>query len=398
MPGAPNPQQPTLPPRRMRVNTPIGSYDVTVGSGLLQSLGVLTREVTRASRSLLVHDAGLPAPTVSAARDSLRASGMDSATLPLAADEQHKSFASVESIVRAAIDFRLERAEPIIALGGGIVGDVTGFAAASYRRGVPIIQCPTTLLAMVDASVGGKTGVNVAAGGTLKKNMAGAFYQPLLVVCDVQALSTLPDRELRSGLAECIKHGLIGADFGDAALSEFLFTSIAAFLARNDAALIELVSRNVAIKAVCIGDDVFETAASSHLHGGRMALNCGHTVAHAIETLPALTHESTKVDGLTHGEAVGLGLLAECHLAVALKLNDAGAPARLSALLAAAGLPTRIRGLPPATKIAEAMLDDKKVAAGKLRMALPCAGQHCRLVTDPPREALLAAIESIRAT
>jgi len=128
-----------------------------------------------------------------------------------------------------------------------------------------------------------------------------------------------------------------------------------------------------------------------------MALNCGHTVAHAIETLANLTHDLTELSGLTHGEAVGLGLLAECQLAVAMGLNESAATARLAATLRAAGLPTRIRGLPAAAVIADAMLDDKKVAAGKLRMALPCAGEHCRLVIDPPRAALLGAIETIRA-
>ena len=146
-----------------------------------------------------------------------------------------------------------------------------------------------------------------------------------------------------------------------------------------------------------LGEDVFETAASSLPHGGRMALNCGHTVAHAVETMPGLSHDKTNASGLTHGEALGLGLLAECSLAVSMGLNDTASLHRLAAMLAAAGLPTRIRGLPPAAMIAGAMLDDKKVSGGKLRMALPCAANHCKLVTDPPREALLTAIDSIRA-
>jgi len=394
--GSSNTPQQTA--RRVRVETPIGSYDVVIGAGVLTGLGVLAREVSRARRVLLVHDAGVPSQLVTAASDSLAKVDIQAHTLSLTASEACKSFASVETIVRAAIECRLERDEPIIALGGGIVGDVAGFAAASYRRGVPVIQCPTTLLSMVDASVGGKTGVNVVTDrGALKKNMAGAFHQPIAVVCDVGSLRSLPDRELRSGVAECIKHGLIGSDFGDAALGGFIIASTGAILRRDEAALVELVSRNVTIKAACIGDDVFETAASSSPHGGRMALNCGHTVAHAIETLANLTHDLTELSGLTHGEAVGLGLLAECQLAVAMGLNESAATARLAATLRAAGLPTRIRGLPAAAVIADAMLDDKKVAAGKLRMALPCAGEHCRLVIDPPRAALLGAIETIRA-
>jgi len=383
---------------RVRVKTPIGSYDVIIGAGIVSGLGGLAREVSQARRALLIHDAGVPAQLVTAASSSLVQADIKAHTFSLTASEDCKSFAAVESIVRAAIDCRLERAEPIIALGGGIIGDVAGFAAASYRRGVPVIQCPTTLLSMVDASVGGKTGVNVVTDrGTLKKNMAGAFHQPIVVVCDVQSLRSLPDRELRSGLAECIKHGLIGGDFGDAALAGFITSSISGILRRDEAVLVELVSRNVTIKAACIGDDVFETAASTSPHGGRMALNCGHTIAHAIETLPNLIHDSTNLTGLTHGEAVGLGLLAECHLAVAMKLNEPAATARLTETLNAAGLPTRVRGLPAAAVIADAMLDDKKVAAGKLRMALPCSDHRCRLVIDPPRAELLGAIESIRA-
>ena len=197
------------------------AYDVVVGMGVLGDAGVLTREALgpggeRAGRALLVHDDALPRGLVNATAASFTAAGLNIIACPVHADESDKSFATVDRIVQAAVSGRLERGEPMVALGGGVVGDVAGFAAACYRRGVPVVQCPTTLLSMVDASVGGKTGVNVRVGESLKKNMAGAFHQPSLVLCDVATMQSLPARDFRSGLAECIKHAMIGADFGDA--------------------------------------------------------------------------------------------------------------------------------------------------------------------------------------
>lgn len=379
-----------------------GDYEVLVGTGLLPHAAPFVRFAARgARRLLLVHDDRLPASLIGSAVGSLRAGGIDPGLCPITADEEHKSFATLERICAAAVAVRLERDEPVAALGGGIVGDVAGFAAAVYRRGVPLIQLPTTLLSMVDASVGGKTAVNIRAidcgePGPLKKNMAGAFHMPALVLCDVDTLASLPDRELRSGLAECIKHGLIGSDFGDPTLADFTQKELASILRRTPGALTALVARNVAVKADCVSRDPHERGPDQP-HGGRMALNCGHTVAHAIETLPGLSHAGSNLSGLTHGEAVGLGLLAECRLAIALGLNTPSAADRLASVLAAAGLPTQLRGLPPSEVIAAAMLDDKKVAGGKLRMTLPAADHRARLVSAPPRSALLAAIESLRA-
>ncbi len=379
-----------------------GGYEVLVGSSVLQHAAPFIRFAVRGVRRLLlVHDARLPHSLVDGAIAALRSGGIDPGLCPVTADEDHKSFATLEQICSAAVGFRLERDEPIAAFGGGIVGDVAGFAAATYRRGVPFVQLPTTLLSMVDASVGGKTAVNIRAvecgrPGPLKKNMAGAFHMPALVLCDVDALASLPDRELRSGLAECIKHGLIGSDFADPTLADYTRKHIGEILSRSRSQLTALVARNVAVKANCVSRDPHERGIDQP-HGGRMALNCGHTVAHAIETLGGLSHESTGLSGLTHGEAVGLGLLAECHLAVTMKLNDPAALDQLTQTLQAAGLPTRISGLPDAARIADAMLDDKKVAGGALRMALPCADHRCRLVTKPPQSALLAAIDSLRA-
>ncbi len=379
-----------------------GAYEVLVGRGMLEHAAPFIRFWVRgARRLLLVHDDRLPRSLIDTALAAMKAGGIETGVCAVTADEEHKCFATLERICAAAVGFRLEREEPIVAMGGGVVGDVAGFAAAVYRRGVPLVQFPTTLLSMVDASVGGKTAVNIRAidrgkPGTLKKNMAGAFHMPSLVLCDVDALASLPDREMRSGLAECIKHGLIGADFGDPTLADYTQKHGGEFLSRETAQLTVFVARNVAVKANCVQRDPHERG-SKEPHGGRMALNCGHTVAHAIETLPGLTHGTGNLGGLTHGEAVGLGLLAECHLAVKMGLNEPAAAERLCAMLTGVGLPTNVRGLPGAEAILAAMLDDKKVAAGRLRMALPCEGNRCRLVTNPPRDALRAAIETIRA-
>lgn len=377
-------------------------YDVLVGAGLLGELGERVRGVWPArydgpSRALLVHDAALPRELVNRVQGSLAGAGWTVSTFAARASEELKSFETVGAIVAACIEARLERAEPMVALGGGVIGDVAGFAAACYRRGVPVVQCPTTLLSMVDASVGGKTGVNVRAGGVLKKNMAGAFHQPALVVCDVEALASLPARELRSGLAECIKHALIAADFGDAGLLEFTRGAMARGFALDPSALIELVSRNVAVKAACVSGDEREIVATDAPHGGRMALNAGHTVGHAIETLPGLSHGSPATVGLTHGEAVGLGLLAEARLAAGLGLLEHPAVDGLVGMLAAAGLPTIVSGLPGADRVIELMADDKKVSGGRVRMSLPASGCRCRLVENPPRDVLAASIDSLRA-
>jgi len=395
------PDPPPHPPGARTVAA--GGYEIIVGAGLLGGIGPFVRSVLpNAGRALLVHDSALPRAYIDSTAAALGSAGFSVAACPVRATEDRKSLTTLEQIFGAAVSARLERDEPIIALGGGIVGDVAGFAAATYRRGVPIIHLPTTLLSMVDASVGGKTAVNIRSAGpngALSKNMAGAFHRPSLVVCDVSTLHSLPDRELRSGLAECIKHALIGADFADPTLTEFIEQHRSAILARDEATLIKLVARNVTIKANCVARDEFERRHDDSPHGGRMALNCGHTVAHAIETLPGLLHGAgdTGDTGLTHGEAVGLGLLAECVIATHMALNDAGAITRLETLLARAGLPTRVRGLPATSTIIDRMLDDKKVAGGKLRLALPAADNRCRLVTDPPMGAVAAGIEAIRA-
>jgi 3-dehydroquinate synthase len=293
---------------------------------------------------------------------------------------------------------RHERGQPLIALGGGIVGDLAGFAAATYRRGIPLVHCPTTLLAMVDASIGGKTGVNIALGagaeGSLKKNMAGAFHQPTLVLSDVEVLRSLDARQFRTGLAECIKHALIGAHGGEPALLPWLEDRLPTILAQDPATLVELVTRNVRLKAAIIDGDEREELPD----GGRILLNLGHTFGHAIETLPHLTPDGDPAKApLLHGEAVALGLVAAAETARELDLCDAAAVDRILAIISRCGLPVEINGLPPADRIVALMGFDKKVAEGKLRLILPVGLGAAKVLANPPLPAILAGLEAIRA-
>lgn len=412
-PRAPTSPKPVPMPRVQRPVTvrvripgpPKAEYDVQIGAGLLTRAVDGLKDPPR--RALVVVDANLPRQTIEPALRALEAAGVRWGIAVVPATEADKSLSTLERILAEAGRLRLERADLVLGVGGGIVTDLAGFAAAVYRRGVRVIQCPTTLLGMVDASVGGKTAANLSVPGDnlssdkprLVKNLIGAFHQPARVVCDLAALKTLPPREFRSGLAECVKHGLIAGGLGDAKLLDWTQRSLAAIRSGDDAALAALVARNVALKARVVAADPHEL--STKPDGGRMALNLGHTFAHALETLPGLSwHEAEgplQLGPLKHGEAVGLGLLAACRLSATLKLAPAGLAQRIGVMLGEIGLPTAIRGLPEAATIAARMQDDKKTAGGKLRLILPVLGLRVRVVVAPPAGAVLAAIDTLRA-
>jgi 3-dehydroquinate synthase len=236
----------------------------------------------------------------------------------------------------------------IVALGGGVAGDLAGFVAATFLRGIPVVQVPTTLLAMVDASVGGKTGVDTPQG----KNLIGAFHPPAAVLADVAVLATLPERDYLGGMAEAVKHGLIA----DPAYFAWMEAHTGALRAREPAALTQLVRRSVEIKADVVSGDEREA-------GRRAILNAGHTVAHALERATAYA--------IPHGEAVSLGLVAECALAEGLGVAPAGLCGRVSALLAGLGLPVRLHPALPPDPVVAAMASDKKNRAARVRFALP---------------------------
>ncbi|MEM1424592.1 MAG: 3-dehydroquinate synthase family protein, partial [Planctomycetota bacterium] len=284
------------------------SYDVIVGAGLLASVGGRVRELFPGSgRVFVVHDNNLPKETVALVRDSLASEGFAVAGDGVNALESNKTVATVDRLLHGVAETRHERTDPVVALGGGIVGDVAGFVAASFKRGVPVVQCPTTLLAMVDASVGGKTGVNLGTRSGLKKNLVGAFWQPSLVLADVETLRSLPTRELSAGLGECLKHGLICASPsgpGEASpgtlFEETKEHCVRIRMGELDRA-VRLIAENVRVKAAFVAGDERETAPSAA--GGRALLNLGHTFAHAIETIPHLSPDGDPEHApLLHGE------------------------------------------------------------------------------------------------
>lgn len=377
-------------------------YEVVIGDGVIGELGPRVADAVRGRRALIVADSGLPPELVAAAKDSLDAAGFDAEETTVAATEANKTIDTVSRLVHHMTKLRLERWDPVVALGGGIVGDVAGFAAASYRRGVPVVQCPTTLLAMVDASVGGKTGANVVLGADLKKNMVGAFWQPVLVLADVNALRSLSKRHLRSGLAECVKHGLIAGSTpewkGPTDDALFQWTSAALLKIRmGDLELAaELIERNVAIKAAVVRADEREEADATA--GGRALLNLGHTFAHVLEGIPSLTPDGEPENApLTHGEAVALGLVAAGATAHAMGLATAEVAEDIRIAIERLGVLSRVMGLPQPDVLVGRMRDDKKVRSGQLHLIVPTAIGRARIVESPPNEVVAAGWAAIRS-
>ena len=340
--------------RTVRVELGERSYDVLVGAGLLAGVGEVAAGV-RPSRAVVVTETTVAPLYGEAVLASLRAAGLSARRCePFPAGEPSKTLATVSEVLDDVLSGKppIDRKSLVVALGGGVAGDLAGFVAAIALRGVRFLQVPTSLLAMVDSSVGGKTGVDHATG----KNLIGAFHQPVGVVADVETLRTLPTRELANGLAEAVKHGVIR----DPSLFAFLEAHAEA-LATPDfdaAAMTDLVARNVAIKAAVVADDEREAGVRAHL-------NFGHTIGHAVETFVGY-------ETIRHGEAVALGMVAETALAVRRGLLDQASADRLTALLGRLGLPTRQPGLDTAALL-DLMQHDKKTVASKIHLVLPTA-------------------------
>lgn len=322
------------------------AYDIHIGNGLLSAI---TQHVGTQGRALRVltddHVAALHLPAL------LRGLGITAEqVLVVKAGEPNKSWASAEQVLDWMLSQKLSRDAVLLAFGGGVVGDLAGFCAAIYQRGIAFVQVPTTLLAMVDSSVGGKTGVNHARG----KNLIGAFHQPQAVIADLDLLKTLPRRELSAGAAEVIKYGMLG----DAAFfNELEAGAIDQLMALDAETSAAVVARCCALKAKIVAEDEFET------NGRRALLNLGHTFGHAVETYTGYTQ-------WLHGEAVGLGLVMAADLSARLGWISSDDAARCAALVARAGLPVK----PPAgmqpVNFRRLMAGDKKVAAGQLRFIL----------------------------
>lgn len=387
--------------RTVRIELGERSYDVVVGEGVLGTLGERTRAVVGGARAYAVVDGNLPESTVATALDALRAHGYEVSSSTVNALEANKTIATVDRLLHDVAETRHERTDPVVALGGGIVGDVAGFVASSYKRGVPVVQCPTTLLSMVDASVGGKTGVNLATRTGLKKNLVGAFWQPALVLADVATLASLDRRDLAAGLGECVKHGMIASSAGgpgeDDAGSLFARTSERCVRVRMGELheLVELVVENVRVKAAFVAGDERETAPSAV--GGRALLNLGHTFAHAIETIEHLSPDGTPEHApLRHGEAVALGLVAATGASVASGLVDEAFAHNVRVAVERMGVESRLMGLPADEDLLERMMHDKKVASGRLRLVLPEGPGRCRVVESPDASVVGAGLDAIR--
>jgi 3-dehydroquinate synthase len=348
------------------------SYTVDVQPGLLRDAGRRLRQLSKANRVGVLTDTNVGPSYLPLLRESLGESGFDVIYTAIRPGEDHKSLTDLLPVYDKFLGARLERSTPVIGLGGGIVTDMAGFVAATILRGVPLVQIPTTLLAMVDASVGGKTGVNHAVG----KNLIGAFHQPVAVLIDTEVLRTLPARELRSGLAECIKHDIIR----DAEGFERLERDIGRALRLDIDYLTDLVAHNVAIKARVVEADPFERDERAHL-------NFGHTFGHAIETVMEYRY--------THGECVALGMAAATFAAVRLGMFAEADRKRILAVIEKAGLPTKAADL-PIEGVIGGMSFDKKVRSGKVRFVLPDRIGHVVIRDDVPADVMRAAVESLR--
>ncbi|HUF86234.1 MAG TPA: 3-dehydroquinate synthase, partial [Thermohalobaculum sp.] len=337
----------------VRVDLAGRGYDIVIGPGLIAAAGRHVAPLLARPFTVIVSDATVAALHLEALREGLAAAGIEAPAVLLPPGEATKSMGELDRLLGRLLEHRVERDDLILALGGGVIGDLAGFAAAVLRRGVDYVQVPTTLLAQVDSSVGGKTGVNMVHG----KNLVGAIHQPRLVLADIGALDTLPRREFLAGYAEVLKYGLLG----DAAFFAWLEANGAAMLAGDRAARAEAVRRSCAMKAAIVAADERE-------RGDRALLNLGHTFAHALE---AATGYSAR---LLHGEAVGLGLVLAFETSARMGLCPPDDPTRVAAHLSAMGMKHRladIQGdLPDADGLMALMAQDKKVRQGKLTFIL----------------------------
>lgn len=358
-------------PAPLTLNVELGerSYPILIGPRLLDDPALLARHVSGGKAAIVTNTTVAPLYLERVA-GALRAAGIEVVEIVLPDGEEHKNWQSLNLVFDALLEHRCDRKTTLVALGGGVIGDLTGYAAASYMRGVPFVQVPTTLLSQVDSSVGGKTGINHPLG----KNMIGAFYQPRAVLADTATLDTLPPRELAAGLAEVIKHGAIL----DAAFFDWIEANIAKLVAREPEAMAHAIARSCEIKAEVVRKDEREG-------GLRAVLNFGHTFGHAIES-------GLGYGQWLHGEAVGCGMVMAADLSARLGLVDAATVERVRSLVAAAGLPTVAPDLGEARWI-ELMAVDKKNEGGAIRFILlkPLGSPS---ITTVPLETLRATLEA----
>lgn len=358
------------------VQLPQNSYNITIAPGGLDHLGAEMQSLKLGQKVLLVSNPVIFRHYGERAIAALETAGFTVQSCILAAGERYKTPATLQKVYDAALNFRLERSSTFVALGGGVIGDMTGFAAATWLRGVNVVQVPTSLLAMVDAAIGGKTGVNHPRG----KNLIGAFHQPRLVLIDSQVLKTLPAREFRAAIAEVIKYGVIW----DAELFTQLesVSRLDRLSALPEDLLQEILVRSCQAKAHVVSKDEKEA-------GLRAILNYGHTIGHAVESL-------TGYRLVNHGEAVAIGMVAAGQLAADLDFWPETLAERQLALIQKAGLPTQIPASLNVEDIIDALQTDKKVSAGQVRFVLPTQLGAATVTDQVPAEAIRQVLKQIQ--
>ena len=362
------------------VNLGARSYDVRIGAGLLGDAGAQIAPLLRRKRAAVVYDARLEVLHLPRLMASLASAGIHATALPVPSGEGSKAWDQVARICEWLLAEKIERKDIVIALGGGVIGDLVGFCAAILRRGVRFVQIPTTLLAQVDSSVGGKTGINTPQG----KNLIGAFHQPCLVLADIDMLATLLPRDFASGYGEVVKYGLLG----DAEFFDWLEANGPAMAAGDAGARAYAVTRSVQMKAGIVARDETE-------EGERALLNLGHTFCHALE-------KATGYGGrLLHGEGVAIGCVLALQLSQNLGLISQEAPSRLRAHLRAMGMKVDLSDiagdLPDAAALLDLMGQDKKVVDGRLRFILCRAIGDAFVASDLPQDAVLSLLQAATA-
>lgn len=360
----------------INVNLPLHAYDIAIASDSLDELGSRMSRLNLGKKVLLVSSSPIFRHYGERAIASLQSAGFEVTPCILPAGEQYKTLNSVQKIYNAALDKRLERSSTMVALGGGVIGDMTGFAAATWLRGINFVQVPTTLLSMVDASIGGKTGVNHPKG----KNLIGAFYQPQQVLIDPQVLNTLPPREFRAGMAEVIKYGVIWDAELFAQMEACKRLDQLRYL--KEGLLQEILNRSCQAKADVVSKDEKEA-------GLRAILNYGHTIGHAVESL-------TGYKVVNHGEAVAIGMVAAGQIAVHLKMWDRADAERQDALIKKAGLPTQLPAGVEIEAIIDSLQTDKKVKAGKVRFILPTQIGTVTITDQVPSEVIRQVLRDLQ--
>lgn len=365
------------PTEKVRVELGPRSYDIVVGDRLIENAGELIAAHLARPFVFIVTDEHVAKHHLDPLKKSLNAAGISSSEIVLPPGESTKNFTVLETLLSALLDAKVERSDTIIALGGGVVGDITGFAASILRRGISFVQIPTSLLAQVDSSVGGKTGINMPHG----KNLVGSFHQPRMVLADVSVLDTLPERELKAGYAEIVKYGLIN----DAAFFSWLEEHGPAVLAGDAQAQIEAVVRSCQNKAAIVGRD-------EHEAGERALLNLGHTFGHALEA------ETGYSERLIHGEGVALGMVLAFELSRALGYQTNNDVARVRDHLTACAMPTRLTDIAGDPLEPDRLIDhiaqDKKVKDGRPTFVLATAIGEAFLCNTVDMNAVARVLEA----